>query len=80
MNLENMSLKEEEKKWRMHCAHLQFVKTSENDRQLLLEYLNTELERLRICAEILSHESGEALLAGGSEVIFSDLFPGYIHG
>lgn len=24
-----------------------------NDRQLLLEYLNTELERLRICAEIL---------------------------
>ena len=34
-----------------------------NDRQLLLEYLNTELERLRICAEILSYESGEALLA-----------------
>ena len=45
-----------------------------NDRQLLLEYLNTELERLRICAEILSYESGEALLAAAQKLSFQIYF------
>jgi len=45
-----------------------------NDRQSLLECLYAELDRLRICAEILSYESSEALLAAAQKLSFQIYF------
>ena len=45
-----------------------------NDRQKLLDYLKMELDRLRISAEILNFENGEALLSAATKTSFQIYF------